>query len=128
MESRRSNYNYCLTLTLITVGIILCIVAVLGIVDQGCVDAANDWIPYYPNATIIKEEYTYLRPFGIGNTSVELRSPDSRSTVFRWYIDHISEVSKEQSRSQLIAELDWQVTENADGTSTIMLSSFCFSE
>lgn len=130
-EYRQSNLGLrgCLVLSL------LMLLGVLGIgggfyaaIDISCVAAANEWLPDYPDAELVEETYSFLRPWGVGETTRILYSPDAPFDVSIWYREGDRERSDEgKSPTDGPARMRWFVRETEDGGSTILLTSNCSS-
>ncbi len=71
---------------MIFVGIFACGGVFYVAVDTSCVSDADLWMVDYPNSRLEQETYTFLRPFGIGQTTRLLSSPDPINAVRAWYM------------------------------------------
>ena len=104
----------------------ICIFITAIAVDRSCSNAAADWLPTYPGAEVISEEYTWLRPFGIGDTTRILYTPDSRQDVLSWYAGNDRALEeKGYHRTDGHANLYWRLGSPAGGGTTIRLISQC---
>ena len=56
-------------------------------------------LPLYPNAEITVQRYNMFRPRGMGETYIELVSPDDPDTVSRWYGSTAGRYSREAVRT-----------------------------
>lgn len=112
-----------LTLFLFCGGTLLCTgIFYLGL-DFVCVNDAQTWIPPYPDAEVVSEDYNFLRPFGVGITQIQLYTTDARQDIVSWY---------GQARSGLginatsLATMNYTISEADDGEGHIIsLSSEC---
>jgi hypothetical protein len=128
MESRPYTLRGCLTgLFFITFAVVVCGGVSFFAIDQKCIGDSTRWLPDYPQATLVVQEYTVLRPFGIGATARVLYSPDDENTVRRWYIDTWGRVGAENS-DRGWASPSYFVSKAEDGAgSSITLYSECAS-
>ncbi|PJF23237.1 MAG: hypothetical protein CUN56_01920 [Phototrophicales bacterium] len=55
------------------------------ILDNICYEEMTRIMPIHPDAEIIRQDYNFFRPFGIGETSMELYVPLPPSDVRTWY-------------------------------------------
>lgn len=113
----------CLAILGIFAAMLACTGIGLGVVDYTCVNEANIWMPYYPDAEVAREAYNVFRPFGVGQTLVELRTQDSEATVREWY----SQIRTETpfNFSNVTSSMRWDVQTNDDGSTTVILFSEC---
>lgn len=118
------------TMLLILVGLLGCIGSLYVLADNSCVNAANVWLPDYPGSRLVSEEYSWLRPFGVGETSRLLITPDDPDQVRRWYYqEDIAKGSRGLSRDRNIAVLRWTVSRDSQtGSAIIRLFSSCAPE
>lgn len=114
-----------ISMLVIFAGIVLCSGITFISIDFICVGNANAWLPQYPNAEVISETHTFLRPWGMGVTRMVLHSDDDRAIVADWYL-------KERAKNgvtdpvNLLATMSYSVRRNSDGSgTTISLSSDC---
>lgn len=112
------------SISLILVGIVALVLLVNALVDNACARGARNWLPYYPGAEVISEDYTFVRMWGIGTSQQVLYSTDDLDTVEDWYQDW--------NRQQGLAFADrggaqmaWNVDEADSGGTTITLRSQC---
>ena len=99
--------------------------------DVSCHNDANTWLPDYPDAEFVSEEYTFFRAWGIGETNRTLYSPDPVVTVRQWYINNNIRLADEtgQRSDNSLALLRYFVRESEDREgSTIVLYSECASD
>jgi len=130
MEESRYHWSKkgCLLLPLLMlVAIALCFTSIGVVVDVSCAKDAKVWLVDYPNAEVVSQEHSWLRPFGMGTTHRVLYTPDSRITVFRWYQDHDMELNRQQEwRDDGIATMRWRLFTVPDNEGTyIELYSDC---
>lgn len=115
--------------TLISVGLILIGIALLtalvvGIVDRQCASDIDRWLPLYPGAAVVSEQHTFLRPRGIGETMMTLRTPDNQRTVNAWYLDYLQRQT-ELNPNQGAATTGLRLEDAPDGGTLIHLYSEC---
>lgn len=104
----------CLVTTLaMIVGTFLCIGSLALAIDGSCVRDANRWLVDYPDSEVVTEDYNFLRPFGLGETTRILYTPDPVRDVRLWYNRHNTELSAQgYNRSSGQARMIWRA--NAD--------------
>jgi hypothetical protein len=94
-----------------------CIATLVFAGDSICHSDIEQWIPYYPNATVVSTEYDFIRARGIGTTTVTLMSDDDEETVRQFYRDTIlALLDAEETRG--LASTSWDVL--FDGESSII--------
>ena len=87
-DGRLNTPGGCLRfLALITIGFIALVAFMYFGVGTSCRSHADIWLEDYPNSELVSETYTFLRPFGIGETLRVLYSPDSPNVVRNWYME-----------------------------------------
>ncbi len=127
-ESRYSNRGCAVAMVLSVIGIFVCAVAIYIAADVSCVRDANTWLVDYPGAELVSEDYTFLRPFGIGVTTRILYTTDPQTQVGMWYRNRDQALNIEQglSRNTGIAQMRWTAApaQDRDGT-YIRLYSEC---
>lgn len=121
-ESRYSNKGCAVAMVLSVIGIFVCAVAIYIAADVSCVRDANTWLVDYPGAELVSEEYTFLRPFGIGVTTRILYTPDPQTQVGMWYRSRDREINVEQglSRNIGVAQMRWTASPATDRDGTII--------
>jgi hypothetical protein len=102
--------------------IALCFVGGVAVLDIGCANDASLWIPPYPDAELIAEDFDYLRPFGIGSTTQEYFTTDDFVTVNRWYTGQ-SRKALAEGGSRTIATMRKRILDEEDGTRIFLISS-----
>ncbi len=105
--------------------VLLCIAAVFFALDRRCSADIARWLPLYPNAQLVEEQYNAFRPRSVGTTLTVMKSPDDPDTVRRWYSrQRAKEDAIDPSRG--LATANVSVSENPDGPgSMIYLYSQC---
>jgi hypothetical protein len=103
---------------------VLCGGSFLTFYDVRCVQDAGEWIPVYPDSTIVTQQYNFVRPFGVGVTLLRLHSDDDKDTVQSFYVEtqralRKADIDPRQARMSYFVEGD------AAGGSTIDLLSQC---
>ncbi|MFP4322930.1 MAG: hypothetical protein ACLFTK_10800 [Anaerolineales bacterium] len=95
-------------------------------IDQTCISQTRTYMPLYPNAEVVSEEYTYFRPFGIGETRVIMRTADAEGAVRRWYREIRREAYRETGEGMPgLAQIRMGVIEADESGTTLSLNSFC---
>jgi len=115
--------NTVILFGLAALGTLICVL-VLGVtIDGVCAREAAELIPIYPNSTLVRESYTLVRPFGMGDTVMVLETDDPQREVLQWYIDVRK---KAPSNPQALAVLNFDIRPREDGTGArILLTSDC---
>lgn len=116
-----------LTMGLIIVGVFALAMILTLVVEQGCENVGESWLPTYPNAEVVSERYTFLQIYGIGTTQRSLYSPDDHTDVRRWYNDQQNAASREgvgRGSAQFVA----RINEAEDGGTTIDIYFECAPE
>lgn len=125
-ESTRYTYRGCfLSVIWIVVGIAVLASLIVFQLDSSCRATSLAALPDYPGATLVYEEYSLLRPWGIGETYRVLRSGDSLNDIRNWYIQN-SDTPVQSGRPIGVdnALLFWFVRPDGD-QSRIVLGSAC---
>lgn len=113
-----------LTMLFFCAGIFACSAALTMVLDVVCTRNASDWLPRYPDSTIVVENYTFMRPFGVGITRMQLYTPDNETVVRDWYID--TRGKNEANPVNLLATMNYSVRRDPEsGGSMIRLQSEC---
>lgn len=86
-DSRYTTRGCLLGILMIVLGIIGCGSIFYVAVDTSCVSDADLWLVDYPNSRLQEETFSFFRPFGIGQTTRVLYSPDPINAVRDWYMD-----------------------------------------
>lgn len=121
--SRRGCSLFLMIVTVVIFGVIF---GLYFWVDTGCVAGANDWLDDYPGATFIRQEHSFLRPFGIGLTTRIVHSDHTIDTVEDWYISNdLARYRNGMSRADGAAWMRWFTEEADDGGTIIILQSDC---
>lgn len=98
-ESRGAGRRAALGCLLVLVGLIVCGLVTAIAVDTLCYGALTQRVPMYPGAEVVLERHNLFRAFGMGETYVVLRSPDSPDVVSRWYGRTVGPYTREAIRS-----------------------------
>ncbi|MBC8171695.1 MAG: hypothetical protein H7X77_08480 [Anaerolineae bacterium] len=115
---------FLFTMLFFCAGIFACTAALTFVVDISCTQNANLWLPIYPESTVVFENHTFVRPFGVGITSMQLYTPNNETVVRNWYIDMRSR--NEANPVNLLASMNYSVlSEPETGGSIIWLQSEC---
>ena len=112
--------------TLILFSTFACIIFLYIAVNQSCMNAAADWLPTYPGAEVVSEEYTWLKPFGIGDTTRIIYTTDGRQDVLGWYAENDNMLEDEgYKRASGFANLYWRLSSASEGGTNVRLISQC---
>ncbi len=76
--------------TLLGCGVIILLIFLCGgittfTLDRLCVSTMTQRLPIYPGAQTVVERHNSMTAFGMGETYVELYSPDVPDVVSKWY-------------------------------------------
>lgn len=127
-EYRPKGWRGCLVFV-VFIGIVItgCMMSVYVGIDVVCSNSAHTWLPDYPGATLINQEHNFIRPFGIGETTRALYSPEARRAVELWYMRHDADnVSQGRTRDGGMATMRWFLQEDdTRGGTLITLYSSC---
>lgn len=127
---RLRNSSPALGCLVIVLGIFGCLSLTAFTLDRLCYDVLSQRLPLYPNAEVTRRTHNFLSEFGMGITSLSLRSLDDPEVVRTWYAQQIGAYlrrSLEQPPPLLrVARADWDVTRHPEGTgSQILLFGTC---
>jgi hypothetical protein len=112
------------TLILICIAVAVCILGTFVVIDTRCSSDIARWIPLYPNAQIVEEDYNFRRR-ATGITSMLLWTADEPDAVRRWYFRQRSaEADKDPNRGLATTNFTVQ-TDFERGGSVIYLYSRC---
>lgn len=125
-ESRYTAKSLIPSLLLIVIGIAV-LAALLGYrLDSSCRAQALAALPDYPGATLVSEQYTGLRAWGIGETLRILSSPDTPDTVTGWYRRQPDTWPLPgAAHTEENALVGWNVRDDGSGGSRIVLAGSC---
>jgi hypothetical protein len=107
---------------IIVLAMLLCSGGAILAVDQMCYTTLSNRLPIYPGAEIRVERHNFFRAFGMGETYLELHTPDDSDTVGRWYGGTAGAYSREAVRTNNFtyrlasAERSFRRAEGEDGT------------
>ncbi|MDX1992325.1 MAG: hypothetical protein SF029_08050 [bacterium] len=73
------------TAVLVLITLVGCISTSYITIDVSCIGDANRWLQDYPGSRVVMMDYSWLRPFGIGETRRILYTPDAAEEVEHWY-------------------------------------------
>lgn len=105
-------------------GIFACSAGLTAVLDVVCTRNASEWLPIYPNSIVIVENHTFVRPFGVGITTMQLYTPDRDTVVRDWYIQERGK--NEANPMNLLATMNYSVRRDPEnGGSIIRLQSEC---
>lgn len=107
----------CLIIALL---VIACIGSISIVLDQACQSTLNQRLPLYPGAEIVTERYSFFSRFGVGETYLELYSPDDPDTVQRWYGRTTGQITRQAALTNdpiyRLAVSRFRVRRDANGT------------
>jgi len=117
----------CLIIGLLTVA---CIGSMLIFFDQACLSTLSKRLPIYPNAELVVERYNFFTRFGMGETYLQLYSPDEPTTVQSWYGREVGTYLREAGINHdplvNLGSGQWRVNRDASGQgSEITLYGAC---
>ncbi|MCA9903326.1 MAG: hypothetical protein KC547_05675 [Anaerolineae bacterium] len=117
----------CLVIGLL---MIACVGSISIVLDQACHATLNRRLPIYPNAEIVTERHNYFTAFGVGETYMQLYSPDSTDTVQQWYGREVGTYLREAATNNdpflRLGSGQWRVRRDASGSgSEITLYGTC---
>jgi hypothetical protein len=102
-----------------------CLGSLVIVSDQICSANIAEWIPYYPEATLVSEEHDFIRLRAMGTSKVVLSTPDDAETTRQFYRDTTLRLMR-AGETRGWATTDWRVDPNPDGQgSLITLVSEC---
>jgi hypothetical protein len=119
----------CFTsLLTLLIGLLTCGAGFYIVLDGQCKSSAGLWLEDYPGSTVVGESHSFLRPFGIGETTRILYVTDAPSRVRGWYLerDGLRFRARHTRPSAANHRLEWSVTQADDRVgSVITLYSVC---
>jgi hypothetical protein len=87
----------CLTLVLL---VFACISTSVVALDALCYQTLSLRMQSYPGATVMRSQHNMFRQYGMGESYVELYSPDPPTEVRRWYGANVGVIERELVRTQ----------------------------
>ncbi len=94
MASKRNWGRFLLSILIIPLVLSVCIsVSVIGM-DSLCYSTNSQLLPQYPEATIVFEQHSFLRAFGMGDTVMILETDDELETVREWQARKFGSVAR----------------------------------
>jgi hypothetical protein len=99
--------------------------------DVVCHGALTQRLPLYPGAEVAHERYNMIRPFGMGETYVMLRTTDASDDVRQWYARTVAAYVRDRALSggdvgYRISSSRWQVRRSDDqGATEVVLHGTC---
>lgn len=110
--------------------VMLCVSSATVAIDGFCWNIMTKKLPIYPDATVAVQRYSFIQPFGVGDTIIVLETEDSPPDVRTWYGQTVSvnerDAQTRQNPFYHMARGFWSVTTAEDGTgSQITLSGSC---
>ncbi len=94
MASRRNWRKALLSIFTVPLVMLLCIsITVVGL-DSLCYSVNSGLLPQYPEATIVFEQHSFLRAFGMGETVMVLETADDVETVREWQARKFASISR----------------------------------
>lgn len=118
----------------VMLALVLCSGVVVTVMDGICYDGLTRRMPTYPGAQLVSVRYNLFRPYGMGNTVVQLSSSDDENTVRAWYARQTGTLLRQMVESRApgdnllrtITQSQFDVTAAEDGTgSQILLFGTC---
>ena len=106
--------------------IVLCIGGTTLGLDGACVADVAPRMVVYPGATLVSENHTFFREYGMGETGIVLHSDDDPEKVRSWYAVTISDILRKRGTTGTFGAVKWLVQASNDGKgSDIALYSKC---
>ncbi len=105
-----------------------CLAAMVLAADRVCYAALTRKLPVYPGATVLWEAHNLFAPFGMGETYMELESPDDPLVVHEWYNRHSASLLREHAGDPILrfGNARWDVNRLDSGPgSQIILHGIC---
>lgn len=93
--------------------------------DSSCRSTAFAALPDYPGATLVYEEHSLLRPWGIGETYRVLVSEDNANDIRRWYRTRPETPTLSGTTHGIDNALIFWLVRPMDGESRIVLGLAC---
>lgn len=110
----------------IAFGVFLCSGTIYVASDVSCASNAHLWLVDYPGSQLVSQEHSFIRPWGIGETTRVLLSPDPPRDVRMWYNRRDSDLARQGNEKRGgLGTLSWRVSESQEGGSLIVLHSNC---
>jgi hypothetical protein len=118
----------------IMIGIVLCGVITVAGIDVACKSDIENKLPLYPQGVVVSEESGFLRPRGMGRSTIVMTTSDSAKDVRKWYSDYRLELEKQaydeatgrRNVPQGLANVSFTVDEDAEtGQTLVYLMSDC---
>lgn len=108
----------------VLIAVVVCIVSVVVVIDVRCSTDIARWLPLYPNAQVVEEEYNFRRRAS-GITITVLRTTDPTNVVLKWYYQQrFAEADKDPNRGLAVTNFSVEADPEGNGT-LIYLYSRC---
>lgn len=134
-ETRSRSTRSVLTSTIIMILVVGGCIASTGLFANWlCTRSLTQKLPIYPDATIVWEGHNLFTAFGMGETYMELHTPDDRDKVHEWYNRYSARLLRERASDQSLTfgtgrwevnRLDDGVGGSSAGGSQIVLHGVC---
>jgi len=118
---RRRHYAGCLPILLLsTVGVLAISGLLTYIFDRQCHHEAETLLPAYPNATLEDMSFTFMRPYGVGTTTMAYFTSDNVQDVREYYIDQavLAEEQYDMALGTTLANMQRRFVDMRDGSGT----------
>ena len=117
----------CLIIGLLTAA---CVGSMLIYFDQACHTTLTRRLPLYPDAEIVVERHNFVTVFGMGETYMQLYSPDEPTSVQSWYAREVGAYLREAGLNHdplvSLGSGQWRVNRDVSGEgSEITLYGTC---
>jgi hypothetical protein len=109
----------CIVLSVL---VLLCVSSALLAVDRVCIDGLTGRMPIYPDAEVLWQRYTFLRPFGMGRTAMELHTDDAYRDVLGWYARATGFNARNYGNTIgfRVSRVEWDVSPDESGEGSII--------
>ncbi len=108
--------------------IVLCVGGTTLGLDGICVADVAPRMVSYPGSTVVSENHTLFREYGMGETGIVLHSDDDPEKVRSWYAVTTSDLAQKRGSAGTFGAVKWLVQAGEDGKgSDIVLYSKCAS-
>lgn len=104
------------------IGIMACALVTFVAIDVTCANQAQ--VVRYPGALLVDEQGGFVRPFGMGKTTIRLTTDAPPGLVRRWYQDTVRVVA-DWPYVRAATTYTWSLSPNEQGGTDIQLDLEC---
>ena len=121
-EERTTSLRGCLIVNLLmVVSTFACILFGYVTADVLCVQHADPWLVDYEGSELVREDYSFVRPFGIGRTTRVLYVDENPNVVRAWYQDRNREIDRDGESTSGIGSISLpKISGGPDGEGAII--------